>query len=125
MFHHRTRTLVVPFSPPSTGLINAEEDAAYEEFKNYLLGHDFSLVNDDLKQGGAGSTPCIFLSSFVFGRKNFHMSRFSKYIYAFNIVSSIATFHRKVDFLHVMLVQQFVRLGSVRSTPALKSGYRD
>ena len=38
----KTRTLVVPFSQPSTGPINAEEDAAYEEFENNLLNHYYS-----------------------------------------------------------------------------------
>lgn len=38
----KTRTLVVPFSPPSTGPINAEEDAAYEEFENNLLNYYYT-----------------------------------------------------------------------------------
>lgn len=38
----KTRTLIVPFSQPSTGPINAEEDAAYEEFENNLLNHYYT-----------------------------------------------------------------------------------
>lgn len=34
----------MPFSLPSTGPVNAEEDAAYEEFENNLLSHYYTSV---------------------------------------------------------------------------------
>ena len=38
----KTRTLIIPFSPPSIGPSNAEEDAAHEEFENNLFNNYYS-----------------------------------------------------------------------------------